>query len=94
MRKRGPILPEPARVRGIVHVQAERCKGCQLCIDYCPTRVLSLSSEFNAKGYHYPIVSSDNCIKCHACYSICPEFAIFATSAELSSKVPQTALSS
>ncbi|MFQ5893685.1 MAG: 4Fe-4S binding protein, partial [Nitrospinota bacterium] len=56
MRHRAPITPLPAKVQGVVHVQVERCKGCELCIDYCPTAVLALSSEFNAKGYHYPIV--------------------------------------
>lgn len=86
MTKRVPILREPARVRGVVHVQVERCKGCELCVDYCPTRVLALSSQFNAKGYHYPMVVNDECIVCQACYSICPEFAIFATSAPLSTK--------
>ena len=73
-------------------MQIERCKGCDLCIDYCPTRVLAASPQFNAKGYHYPVVVNDNCIACQACFSICPEFAIFATSPELS-KVSETVLS-
>lgn len=92
MRKRAPILPQPASVRGAVHVQVERCKGCELCIDYCPTRVLALSSEFNAKGYHYPTVVGDNCINCQACRTICPDFAIFATPAPSPSKAPEAVL--
>jgi 2-oxoglutarate ferredoxin oxidoreductase subunit delta len=79
MRQRVPVLPEPLPVRGVVHLQVERCKGCQLCIEYCPTHVLALSAAFNAKGYHYPTVAADNCIACHACSTICPEYAIFAT---------------
>jgi len=43
--------------------------------------VLALSSQFNAKGYHYPTVVTDTCISCQACSTICPEFAIFATPA-------------
>ncbi len=81
MRKRGPILPELPAIRGTVHIRVERCKGCELCIEFCPTRVLALSSQFNAKGYHYPTVANDNCISCQACSTICPEFAIFATPA-------------
>ena len=77
--KRTPVLPRPKPVRGVVHVRVERCKGCALCVEYCPTRVLDLSAEFNPKGYHYPIVINENCISCQACYTICPEFAIFAT---------------
>jgi len=79
MLSRVPVLPEPPRVRGVVHLQVERCKGCRLCIEYCPTGVLALSTEFNAKGYHYPTVAADTCIACQACSTICPEYAIFAT---------------
>ena len=79
MQKRVPILPQPAAVRGAVHIRVERCKGCELCVEYCPTRVLALSSQFNAKGYHYPEVANDDCVCCQACSTICPEFAIFAT---------------
>ncbi len=78
---RGPISPEPRAARGTVHIRVERCKGCELCIEYCPTKVLALSSQFNAKGYHYPTVVTDTCISCQACSTICPEFAIYATPA-------------
>ena len=77
--QRSPILPEPALTRGDVHIESERCKGCELCVEYCPTKVLNLSTEYNAKGYHFPIFEGGNCICCQACYTICPEFAIFAT---------------
>lgn len=80
-RRRTPILPPPERVRGVVHILEERCKGCELCIDYCPMDVLELSTAFNAMGYHYPVVKSDDCIDCQACRDICPEFAIFSTAA-------------
>ena len=93
MRKRLPIVPQPLCVRGVVHIQVERCKGCELCIDYCPTRVLALSSGFNVKGYHYPTVVGDNCIDCQACYSICPEFAIFARPASSLNRVSEAGLS-
>jgi len=52
-----------------------------------------MSSQFNAKGYHYPVVINDNCINCLACYSICPEFAIFATPAPSHAKTREPALS-
>lgn len=78
MTERTPILQKPIRVLGDVHINAEHCKGCELCIDYCPTKILALSEDFNAKGYHYPVVIEDNCIDCQACYTICPEFAIFS----------------
>lgn len=75
---RTPVLPRPRLSRGTVHIRVEWCKGCELCVAFCPTRVLQLSSAFNAKGYHFPVVISDDCVVCQACSTICPDFAIFA----------------
>jgi 2-oxoglutarate ferredoxin oxidoreductase subunit delta len=77
--QRAPIIPKSVPALGEVHIQVEWCKGCKLCIDYCPTTILAESEDFNPKGYHYPIVVGDNCTCCQACFTICPEFAIFAT---------------
>lgn len=79
MSSRAPMLPRSQPLKGTIHIQTEWCKGCELCIDYCPTKVLALSTEFNAKGYHYPVVVDDNCISCQGCFTICPEFCIFPT---------------
>ena len=92
MTNRTPILSQPPKKLGDVHIEIERCKGCELCIDYCPTKVLSLSPQFNIKGYHYPVVIDDNCIVCHSCFIICPEFAIFATPVKSVEKLPASAL--
>jgi 2-oxoglutarate ferredoxin oxidoreductase subunit delta len=67
---------------GRVHVIAERCKQCDFCITYCPTKVLAYSEEINAKGYHYPIVApgkENACVHCRFCDLICPELAIYTT---------------
>jgi formate hydrogenlyase subunit 6/NADH:ubiquinone oxidoreductase subunit I len=67
---------------GRVHVIAERCKQCNFCINYCPTKVLEYSDEINAKGYHFPIVVKGKelaCVHCRFCDLICPELAIFTT---------------
>ncbi|HAL48592.1 MAG: 4Fe-4S dicluster domain-containing protein [SAR202 cluster bacterium] len=77
--KRSPILPEPQPTLGEVHIDIERCKGCELCIDYCPVDVLVMAAEYNVKGYHYPETTNEDCITCQSCFVICPEFAIFAT---------------
>src|SRR5574341_777960 len=78
---RAPILPRPAPIRGRVSVTKERCKGCELCIEFCPTSVLTRSKDFNAKGYHYPVVTNDECINCRLCVTVCPEYTIFSTAA-------------
>lgn len=65
--------------KGTVYILEERCKGCGYCIEYCPKQILEFSSKFNKKGYHPPdIISTDNCVNCHYCEIICPEFAIFS----------------
>ena len=63
---------------GVVHIIEDRCKGCGYCIEYCPRKVLKVSSTFNKKGYHPPAVIKDDCVNCHYCEIICPEFAIFS----------------
>ncbi len=92
MATRAPILPQSPPISGEVHINSEWCKGCELCIEYCPTKVLVLSSEFNAKGYHFPLVANDKCIACQSCFVICPEFAIFATESSVS-ETPEAVLS-
>jgi 2-oxoglutarate ferredoxin oxidoreductase subunit delta len=60
-----------------VKVNKERCKGCELCILYCPKSSLRMSEGFNAKGYHYPeFFDPDECTGCTLCGRICPEVAL------------------
>jgi 2-oxoglutarate ferredoxin oxidoreductase subunit delta len=64
--------------RGIVQVRGSICKGCSYCIDFCPTHCLEFSKDFNAKGYHYPVLARpEDCTGCDLCGLYCPDFAIF-----------------
>jgi len=64
--------------KGFVSITVERCKGCGFCVEFCPTRVLALSSAYNSKGYHPPhVVSAEKCSGCDLCGMYCPDFAIF-----------------
>jgi 2-oxoglutarate ferredoxin oxidoreductase subunit delta len=66
--------------KGRVSIVVERCKACGFCVEFCPTRVLALSSAFNSKGYHPPhVVHPEKCSGCDLCGMYCPDFAIFAT---------------
>ena len=91
-----PMVQRPERIPARVIVRAERCKGCEYCIEFCPERVLAFSRDFNPKGYHYPIVAQERCIDCGLCTALCPEYAIFtvprrrrpATAADQASRRP------
>jgi 2-oxoglutarate ferredoxin oxidoreductase subunit delta len=69
--------------RGRVFIIPERCKGCEICVRFCPQKVLQVSTDSNAKGYHYPEVApgkEDACVHCEFCALVCPEFAIYTQS--------------
>ncbi|MEG2820165.1 MAG: 4Fe-4S dicluster domain-containing protein, partial [Muribaculaceae bacterium] len=58
-----------AKIRGAVLINIERCKGCDLCVVACPTKVLALQpKEVNNRGYHFAYMfSPDACIGCQSC---------------------------
>ena len=58
-------------------LDAERCKGCGLCVSVCPKQVLELSENVNVKGY-YPAYQARpaDCILCALCCTMCPDVAI------------------
>lgn len=60
-----------------IKVDKEKCKGCELCINVCPVKILHLSKDFNQNGNHYIIVNDSlKCKGCGFCYMICPDAAI------------------
>lgn len=59
--------------RGGLIIRTELCKGCELCIDACPPRVLEMSSEVNAMGYRFPLLH-EGCTGCTACQMVCPDY--------------------
>lgn len=59
--------------RGTVTIATEVCKGCELCIEACPPRVLAMGTDVNHLGYHFPELH-DGCTGCAACQLICPDF--------------------
>jgi len=64
--------------RGRVFINEERCKGCGLCIAFCPSHVLEPSEKFNSRGYHPPVaVKPDSCTGCDLCGYFCPDYAIY-----------------
>ena len=62
---------------GKIVIDAERCKGCQLCLTVCPHGVISISDKINSKGY-LPAEAANpaSCTGCASCAIICPDCAI------------------
>ena len=59
------------RKRGRVRLFGKWCKGCGLCIAFCPQQV------FGEDKSHRPVVlRPDRCIACGWCVVHCPDFAI------------------
>lgn len=58
--------------KSVKHViDKEWCKGCGICIHFCPKKVL----EFDKKG-KVEAVRPDDCIACGLCELRCPDLAI------------------
>lgn len=78
---RQPVNLTQVRIpRGQVFLIPDRCKGCQMCVEFCPQQVLRMSTAMNARGYHYPEIApgkENACVHCEFCMMVCPEFAIF-----------------
>lgn len=47
------------------------CKGCGICVEFCPKNVLSLK---NGKVH---ISNDEACLRCGICENLCPDFAIY-----------------
>lgn len=57
-----------------VRIKKDRCKGCGLCIFYCPAKCLEFSSELNRKGVEFVEVKKEVCCTgCGFCFLICPD---------------------
>jgi 2-oxoglutarate ferredoxin oxidoreductase subunit delta len=65
------------KIKGNVVIREDRCKACNLCVTACPTKILALGKEVNAKGYNYvQVIHPDDCIGCANCGYVCPDACI------------------
>ena len=64
-------------MKGYIEIDRELCKGCEICIFFCPKDAISLSDKLNASGY-LPVIfnGSKECTGCAICAVVCPEVAI------------------
>jgi 2-oxoglutarate ferredoxin oxidoreductase subunit delta len=63
--------------KGYIQINQGLCKGCEICIAFCPKGLISISGKLNEIGY-LPAAFNDNgeCTGCAICALVCPEVAI------------------
>jgi NAD-dependent dihydropyrimidine dehydrogenase PreA subunit len=64
-----------------VKIDLDKCSGCGVCVDDCPTAVFELLNSENKKTSK--VVNEDQCFSCRACEIRCPERAIEVTGFEI-----------
>ena len=58
--------------------KSDNCKGCGLCVDACPKKVLRLANDKINKRGHHPVEAAepDQCVGCGSCAMMCPDCII------------------
>lgn len=61
-----------------VTIQENQCKGCGLCVNVCPKKILQISEDrLNAKGFRpAEVTDMSQCIACAFCATVCPDVVI------------------
>lgn len=52
-------------------INTDWCKGCGICVAFCPKKVLGLKKE------KVVLLDSESCILCGQCEWRCPDYAIY-----------------
>ena len=61
------------RDRGLLRVDGNECKGCGLCVEACPPKVIGMSEALNHYGYRTAAYVGSGCTACGICFMACPE---------------------
>jgi len=61
------------RDRGSLRIDTNECKGCALCVEACPPKVISIGDRLNHYGYRTAVYTGSGCTGCGICFLVCPE---------------------
>ena len=61
-----------------IEISNERCKGCGLCVENCPQKLIVIGQNRNADGYFIAEYNDNEmkCRGCQICFDTCPDVAI------------------
>lgn len=54
----------------------ERCKACEYCMHFCPTKAITQTEHFNGLGYKTITIDAEKCVCCGTCFTMCPDSVI------------------
>ena len=57
-------------MKKVLKCDTKWCKGCGICVEFCPKNVLALEEKVK-------IVKPEECIHCGQCEQRCPDYAIW-----------------
>jgi formate hydrogenlyase subunit 6/NADH:ubiquinone oxidoreductase subunit I len=65
----------PARTRGLLFNEIEKCIGCKMCSAACPTKCITVETEVQERTNRPWVAQYDidfsNCIFCGLCVEVC-----------------------
>ncbi len=66
-----------AKAKGYIEIDQVLCKGCQICMAFCPKNAIIPAQKLNAAGYMpASFDESSECTGCAICALVCPEVCI------------------
>ncbi|GAB1081757.1 MAG: iron hydrogenase large subunit HydA [Shewanella algae] len=68
---------QPGEIRGLIQIDALKCKGCDACKQFCPTHAIEGASGAPHK------IDEERCLSCGQCLINCPFGAIHETQSAL-----------
>ncbi len=63
--------------KGYIEINQELCKGCEICMSFCPKGMITPAEKLNPSGY-LPAAFKDSgeCTGCAICALVCPDVVI------------------
>jgi 2-oxoglutarate ferredoxin oxidoreductase subunit delta len=74
------VLAAKAKVK--IVVDEDWCKGCGLCVAFCPRHAMDLVEHMNDRGFHPArLARPEDCGGCGQCATMCPDSCLRITRA-------------